>query len=91
MYQPRAFQEARAELIDRLLAECPLAKLAAAVVGVEIRIERIEARFKLGQNKPVPVRISIVEGLRRRGGSSDPLRAAWMLATAIPSGEGRSA
>jgi transcriptional regulator len=41
-----------------------------AIVGVEVRITRIEAKFKLSQNRPEADRQAVVAGLRARGDAS---------------------
>jgi transcriptional regulator len=38
-----------------------------AIVGVEVAISRIEAKFKLSQNRPAADVDGVVEGLRRAG------------------------
>jgi transcriptional regulator len=38
-----------------------------AIVGVELRISRIEAKFKLSQNRPADDRLGVINGLRARG------------------------
>jgi transcriptional regulator len=38
-----------------------------AVVGVEVTITRVEAKFKLSQNRPAPDIDGVVEGLRQAG------------------------
>lgn len=58
--RPWALDEAPADYIDRLLR---------GIVGVEVAIERIEAKRKLSQNKPEPERKGVAEGLMT---SDDP-------------------
>ena len=62
--------------------------LATAVVGIEIRIERIEAKFKLSQNKPLQTWKDIVAGLRHRADPVDGVLAEWMTAAAMAPGTG---
>ena len=38
-----------------------------AIVGVEVRISRVEAKLKLSQNRPEADRVGVVAGLRARG------------------------
>lgn len=40
-----------------------------AIVGVEVRITRVEAKFKLSQNRPAADIDGVVRGLRQRGDS----------------------
>ena len=49
-----------------------------AIVGVEVRITRIEAKAKLSQNRPAADRAGVVAGLTERGdlASADAVRAA---------------
>lgn len=59
-------------------------KLLKAIVGVEIVIERIEAKSKLSQNHPAANRAGAVEGLRRRALRADLALAERMAATEEP-------
>ncbi|MBN4665482.1 FMN-binding negative transcriptional regulator [Pandoraea nosoerga] len=52
-----------------------IAGMLRAIVGVEIPIRRIEGKFKMSQNRAMPDRIGVVEGLRARGAYSEPLAA----------------
>ena len=49
-----------------------------AIVGVEVRITRIEAKAKLSQNRPAADRAGVVAGLTERGdlATADAVRAA---------------
>ncbi len=53
---PWAVSDAPGDYIDRLLG---------AIVGIEIRIQRIDGKWKLDQNKQVDDRLGAVDGLRR--------------------------
>lgn len=53
-------------------------KMLGAIVGIEIAIERIEGKFKLSQNHPVPNRNGVVQGLRERGNHRDAELADMM-------------
>jgi len=46
-------------------------KLLRAIVGIEVTIERIEGKFKLSQNHPVPNREGVIAGLHQRDGDGD--------------------
>ncbi|AKM31742.1 transcriptional regulator [Pandoraea faecigallinarum] len=46
-----------------------------AIVGVEIPIRRIEGKFKMSQNRPMPDRVGVVDGLRAQGPQSEALAA----------------
>ncbi|VVE37502.1 transcriptional regulator [Pandoraea communis] len=63
---PWAVEDAPADFVDGLLR---------AVVGVEIPIRRIEGKFKMSQNRPMPDRVGVVEGLRAEGAMNEPLAA----------------
>jgi transcriptional regulator len=52
--QPWQVSDAPAEYVDGLLK---------AIVGIEMRIERIEGKWKMGQNRPEPDRRGAVAGL----------------------------
>lgn len=45
-------------------------RLAGAVVGLELRVDRLEAKFKLGQNRPPEDRDGAIEGLESLGGEA---------------------
>ena len=65
-----------------------ISALATAVVGIEIRIEHVEAKFKLSQNKPIQTRMDIVAGLQHRTDPADGVLAEWITAAALPPGTG---
>jgi transcriptional regulator len=44
-----------------------LRKMIGAVVGIEVPIDRIEGKWKVSQNRPVPDRLGVVAGLMSRG------------------------
>ncbi|KTG15988.1 MULTISPECIES: FMN-binding negative transcriptional regulator [unclassified Guyparkeria] len=48
------------------LPECQIAAMKAAIVGIELRVERIEGIEKLSQNKTGADRQGVIEGLSRR-------------------------
>lgn len=70
--QPWSIDDAPADHTERLLG---------AITGIEIAIERVEAKFKLSQNHPPANRLGVVEGLRRRGRAGDAELAVWMTRT----------
>ena len=52
-----------------------VAQLLRVLVGVELRVQRIEAKFKLGQNRSAEDRAGLAEGLAAAG---DPASAALL-------------
>ena len=60
------------------MAPALLEKMLGAIVGFRIRIERIDAKFKLSQNRSSEDRAGVVAGLRARGSSSADMLAEWM-------------
>ncbi|MFN8023025.1 MAG: FMN-binding negative transcriptional regulator [Acidimicrobiales bacterium] len=54
MAEPWAVTDAPAEFVDGLLG---------AIVGVELAVDRVEAKAKLSQNRPADDRAGVVEGL----------------------------
>jgi transcriptional regulator len=58
-------------------------KQLRAIVGIEISVDRIEGKFKLGQNKPEADRRGAIEGLHRRGHGDDAALAA-LTQTTLP-------
>jgi transcriptional regulator len=67
-WKPWALSDAPADYVE---------KLAAAIVGVELRITRVEARRKLSQNRPEPDRLGVLAGLSA-GSPADQALAALM-------------
>ncbi|MFJ7149190.1 MerR family transcriptional regulator [Streptomyces sp. NPDC100445] len=61
-----------------------------AVVGVELVISRIEAKFKLSQNQPRPNAEGVVAGLEARGRDQDAALAAAVRAHNPPAADGRA-
>ncbi|MBL8515260.1 MAG: FMN-binding negative transcriptional regulator, partial [Betaproteobacteria bacterium] len=49
-----------------------------AIVGFRIAVERIEAKFKLSQNRPAQDRRAVIAALERRGAENDRAMAALM-------------
>ena len=58
-------------LLDRMLG---------AIVGFQLTIERIDAKFKLTQNRSAADRTGVIDGLEARGSSSGRALAEWMRA-----------
>jgi transcriptional regulator len=55
-----------------------LEKMLGAIVGFRMRVERIEAKFKLSQNRGAADRAGVIAGLEGRGMTSAAELAAWM-------------
>jgi len=69
---PWQVSDAPADYVDKLLG---------AIVGIELAVERLEGKWKLGQNRNAADREGVIAGLRAEG---DPAAAA--LAELIPKG-----
>lgn len=67
---PWAVEDAPTDYVDSMLR---------AIVGVEIPIRRIEGKFKMSQNRPMPDRVGVVRGLREEGAQSEALAALVAL------------
>jgi transcriptional regulator len=73
-----------------------LERMLRAIVGIEVRLTRVQAKAKMSQNKsPEDVR-GIVDGLRTEAGdgagdSAAELTATWMAAHSVPAAERRYA
>jgi transcriptional regulator len=59
-----------------------LEALLGAIVGFRLRIERVQAKFKLSQNRSVEDRERVIEKLRAEGYPDANATAAWMEAYA---------
>lgn len=68
--RPWRINDAPADYIERQLA---------AIVGIELRVERIEAKFKLSQNHPEANRQGVVDGLAALGTAPAQAMRAAML------------
>lgn len=53
-------------------------RMMAGIVGLELVIERIEAKHKLGQNRSPADRVGTIDGLEREGTAEAAALAAWM-------------
>jgi transcriptional regulator len=69
--EPWAVSDAPAQFIDTMLK---------SIVGFELRIERLEGKWKLSQNRPAEDRAGVIEGLRREGGPAEATLAQIMAA-----------
>lgn len=56
------------------------ARMVAAVVGIELRVNRLEGKWKMSQNRPGPDRAGVVAGLQAEGGPAGAEVAAWIAA-----------
>ena len=54
------------------------AKLLNAIVGIEIKVADIQAKFKTSQNRPLEDQLSVVEQLARSGNQVDVTMADLM-------------
>ena len=62
------------------LAPRPLAAMLDAIVGFRIRVERIEAKFKMSQNRSRTDRHRVASALAAEGYADAEATAAWMRA-----------
>ncbi|HEY1792759.1 MAG TPA: FMN-binding negative transcriptional regulator [Opitutaceae bacterium] len=74
---PWAPSDAPADYIDRMLA---------AIVGVEIPVERLEGKWKLGQNRTGADRLAAASGLSRRPDEGSREVGLLMARTGKPAG-----
>jgi len=74
---PWKIDDAPADFIDGL---------CRAIIGVEIRLTRIEGKWKLSQNRPLPDRLGVIDGLRAEGGDAN-LKMAELVEAARGDGE----
>ena len=56
-----------------------LASMLRQIVGVEILIDRIEAKWKVSQNKPEADRLGVAHGLRQEGGPASERMARLVI------------
>lgn len=56
----------------------PLEAVLGAIVGFRLRIDRIDAKFKLSQNRSVDDRERVIDALRAEGYAEAGATAAWM-------------
>lgn len=69
---PWAVEDAPPSFVDTMLA---------AIIGLEIPIERIEGKWKVSQNRTEADRLGVIAGLREEGGAED-LAMAELVAAA---------
>ena len=58
------------------------ARRLAGIVGIEIRVDKLEGKFKLSQNRSAADRAGVVAQLRASGGEADAALARLMTAAA---------
>ena len=61
-----------------------LAAMIGAIVGFRIRVERLDAKFKLSQNRSADDRRRVIDALGRERYAEADATAAWMRAHATP-------
>lgn len=67
-------------------------RMLRAIVGIEVRLTRVQAKAKMSQNKRPEDVGGIVTGLRVEAGDPQALRtASWMEQNSLPAAERRSA
>lgn len=71
--EPWKVEDAPADFIERQLK---------AIVGIEIRLTRLEGKWKMSQNRPAPDREGVAEGLERLG--DEESREVAELVRAMP-------
>lgn len=76
------YEAARAQPWRLQLEGRALDALLGAIVGFRLRIERVEAKFKLSQNRSVEDRERVIDRLRAEGYADANATAAWMEAYA---------
>lgn len=59
-------------------------RMLGAIVGFRLIVERVDAKFKLTQNRSSDDRAGVIAGLEGRGTSGADILAAWMRAYAQP-------
>ena len=62
--------------------------LLGAIVAFRMRIRRIDAKFKLSQNRGAEDRARVIAGLAREGYAEADATAAWMRMYAAPDKDG---
>ena len=78
----RRYEGARAQLWRLQLEGRPLEALLGAIVGFRMRVERIDAKFKLSQNRNPEDRERVIGALRGEGYADASATAEWMEAYA---------
>jgi transcriptional regulator len=67
-----------------------VARMLRAVIGLEVRITRIEAKAKMSQNKAPADVVGIVDGLRDEADLGAGAAAAWMQEHSLPAAQRRA-
>jgi transcriptional regulator len=67
-----------------------VARQLRAIIGLEVRLTRIEAKAKMSQNKTPGDVLGIIEGLRSAAGGSAHATADWMAAHSLPAAQARA-
>jgi transcriptional regulator len=75
MPRPWQVEDAPADYIDRMLG---------AIVGIELQIDRLDAKFKLSQNQPEPNRAGVLDGLAQRDAPGDAALRSLMQQVLSP-------
>lgn len=84
-------QHERSYSVDQV-PEDFVARQLRAIVGIEVRLTRVEAKAKMSQNKSPADVLGIIEGLRGAGGGSAAAdTAAWMEQHSLPAARRRAA
>ena len=76
------YEAARAQPWRLQLEDRALEAFLGAIVGFRLRIERVDAKFKLSQNRSADDRERVIERLRAEGHAEAIATAAWMEAYA---------
>jgi transcriptional regulator len=58
--------------------------LVGAIVAFRLRVDRLDAKFKLSQNRPREERLRVIAGLEREARPDAAATAAWMRSHANP-------
>jgi transcriptional regulator len=74
----REYERSQAQPWELREREDFLSKMLAQIVGVRIRIERLEGKWKLSQNHPAERQARVIAGLQERGGENAEAIAAMM-------------
>jgi transcriptional regulator len=72
--EPWRFADLQAEVREDLLG---------AIVGLTLTIDRLEAKFKMSQNRSPEDRSRVIRALRERGGPDDITMADWIEKNAL--------
>lgn len=78
----RRYEGSRAQPWRLQLEGRPLEALLGAIVGFRMRVERIDAKFKLSQNRSPKDRERVIGALRGEGNANASVTAEWMEAYA---------